>query len=207
MTSRRLAVAAAVTALTVVAPARATTCPMLVDPVDDGGRSALVGAQLASKHYDVVSADIATGPTTAVTVLRVQSLEPALDNDVAGRWWVEWRVGLRSFRVVAVRDTLPGVSYRGWAEVGSRPRDLGALGFPEWFPYETVRAPATLSVDVAAGTFTWVVARSDVPALATPGFTVDRIFADVRPRSGGNPDNGVADIAYVDQAPACIAAS
>lgn len=169
---------AALAALLVTTPSSATTCPLLTDPVGDGGP---VVASLA-QSLDIVSADLASGSTSVVVVLRTASLAPDPATAAGAEWRVRWQLGSSTY-VVTVRRTVSGYSVQ-------------ALG---------PTAPPTFTVDVPNATFTWQFPRTAFAELATPGATFSSIAA-ITAWTATNADAASTSQTYVDQDPGCISA-
>jgi hypothetical protein len=180
------------------APAHATACPLLTDAAGDvmpGGVQPPVPVGAGLSHgLDIVSADVASGATTVVGVLRVRSLE--LDPFTYGfaHWNLMWQVGGTRYAVDARRAMDTSGAF------------LGAFHRSNALP-----VPVAVAVDPAAGTFTWTVPRSWLPELAAPGATFDGLHART-----GEPLTFLTDVAgtpfdpvpmYVDGTPGCVSAA
>jgi hypothetical protein len=148
-----LALLAALPVLVVlsVSPAYAAGCPSLTDAAGDGRWNGV----LSSPAWDIRSADVATGATTLVGVLRVagfpaDGLQPALFPATSYR--LGWTIGTArhvvDYRVSANPASGSVIATYGWT-------DGAASG----------SAPVTAVLDRTAGTITWTVARTDVPGL------------------------------------------
>lgn len=173
---------AVLTALALATPSHALTCPMLTDDTGDGRSTVFPGVE--SDALDIVSADIASGATTVVVVLRLASLADDPILRAGARWNVAWRIDGVSYAVQA--DRRPGLN----AAYSGKFRGM----------------PTALSVDVPAGTFTWTIDRAELPVLATPGKTFDTLAASTQPFAA-NADAAWANTTYVDQDTACISAA
>ncbi|HWL36148.1 MAG TPA: hypothetical protein VNQ77_08125 [Frankiaceae bacterium] len=175
---------AALLALTVATPSHATTCNLLVDQRGDGRSTIIPGME--SDQLDILSADIASGSTTVVVVLRVASLDP--DPRMSGG--VKWAVGW------ALAPTGPhyGVTLRRPTLSGTYVADASGI-------------PVTYAVDVPAATITWTLPRTSFPELATPGTaTFQRITASTSPLFA-NADAAATHGTYLDQTPSCVPAA
>jgi hypothetical protein len=192
---RRLPYALAlVTALSLAVPAHAAGCPLLVDPAGDS-TFPLGLPVLHPDELDIRSADVASGPTTVVAVLRVTSLElKSVASALGEEWTVHWHIGSIGYAALARSPLLSDRAY-SWAFT----RD-GADGGP------VDAGPVALTVDRTAGTFTWVIPRSYLPELATPGATFTPITA-VTWDISSTVDTAYTPTSYVDQSPGCVPAS
>ena len=183
---RRILSAVATLAVTALAaPASATVCPILTDPAGDGGWP-LSAPVVHSPQLDILSADVATGATTLVAVLRLADL----DGDNVGLLGVTWRLGWRL-------DGAPqGVEVRR-APNGRVTATFVAGGTP---------VPAAVAFDYGTDAITWTVPRTDVPGLAA-GATFALFGAN------SNVFSSTADTAaeftntYVDGDPGCVPAA
>ena len=173
----------AVTAL--AAPASATVCPILTDPAGDG-RWPMVAGGVSSPQLDIVSADVATGATTLVAVLRVADL----NGDNLGLLGVTWRLGWY----------LDGVNQHVEVRRGANGRVTAT------FVTGGTAVPVGVAFDYGTGAITWAVARSAVPGLAA-GATFATFGAN------SNVFGSTADAAseftntYVDGDPGCVPAA
>lgn len=190
---------AALTALAVFAgPAHATGCPLLTDPAGDVGPGSLAPVPVegpVAHSLDIVSADVASGPTSVVAVLRVRSLTFDPFAHGLSHWAFGWAVDGTGYGVIAGRGLdASGLSFRSDFH--------GPGGF---------HTPVPVAVDEAAGTFTWTLPRSLFAELATPGATFDGFHARASESFtfmgdfAGHPHN--ATPAYVDGTPGCVPAS
>ena len=144
------------------------------------------GFLLNSPQLDILSADVATGPTTLVAVLRLASLTGTDATALAARWSVSFQINGHPHTVVARRDANGDYTAAGG----------NALAL----------APVALAVDAAAATLTFTVPRGAVAELATPGVTIGPFWA------GSvlwfvSADAAYADTTYVDQSPGCVPAA
>lgn len=180
---------AALTALLALSatPAGATGCPMLTDVAGDG-RWAL--APIESPQLDILSADVASGPTTVSVVLRLASLESDHVDHLGVRWAVGFVVGGVSNGVYLRRTIHPQPLY-----ISEFRRDNAVVG------------AVAFTFDPATATITWTVPRSAIPELATPG----QVFHDIGAITtvfSSSADNAFDDSStYVDQSPGCISAA
>ena len=190
---KHLAATTALTAALLAAPASATPCPFVVDdPADNSwtsyrpssGPPHVVLAE--TDQTEILSADIATGATTLVTVVRVKNLDP----DLVGTAGVGWNIG---WHLDGVRHELYARRHNGGVYTGY---NVGATA-----------VPVSVVFDHAADTVTWTAARTDVPGLAT-GATFDRVgvityvFSISADSAGSEPGD-----TYVDGDPGCIPAA
>ena len=207
MRFRHATLTVALTALPLVAtatPAHALTCPLIADATGDAttlGRFGplqepyppLVVGLPTSRNADIVRADVASGATTVVVQMQVASLDPDLFTLLGPEWFVAWDIGTNSYAV------------------STRQSGFGQPGYITAFRLnDTSAGSVTFTVDDANDTVTWTIDRSLLPDLATPGATFSYIHAGTKVFSGSTdfaPDWPVEPPDYVDQAPACIAAS
>jgi hypothetical protein len=182
--------------------AAASGCPLVPDEAGDGHLTvAATGAWLLPQAFesddlDLLSVDLASGPTTVVAVVRVASLAPDAWTAAGVDWDARWHLGDTYYLLSAHRDHAG--AYRATlfvTEPGTNPAALPA--------------PA-LTVDATAATLTFVLPRSSVAALAT-----DDTFAGLSAASWFAPDGRAftnADVAttrdtYVDRTPGCVPAA
>lgn len=184
------------TAVAGASPAVATGCPLISDRAGDAdllGQRDLDGPP----ELDLLSGDLASGPTTVVGVLRVASLAPDVRTTAGTRWILRWEIGSTIYVLEARRDQAGVYS-------GALRADNGGI---------VTVTPLPLSVDAVNATFAWVAPRGAVPHLATPGAAFEQIgaasyLALVRDgtMSVDAAEAGFGTV-YVDQSPGCVAAS
>lgn len=168
-------------------PARASGCPMLVDPTGDGRPAAV--APVSSPLWDVLSADVATGPTTLVAVLRLAGLpadppDSALLNGTA--WRMGWTIGTARHSVELRWSFGSLVSVYSWSD--------GAASAGTAVP---------VTIDRAGGTLSWTVPRAAVPGLS--GATLSGLAAQTLFLSG-SVDQSFTLTTYTDGTPGCVSA-
>jgi hypothetical protein len=179
---RTAAVAAALLAPLAGAPAHAATCPLLTDAAGD----------VALAEYDLRSADVASGATTVVAVIRVGAIETGPQALAPALWALHWRINT--------------THYSAWVR-----RDAGTGTYAPFFAAKpgTSAHGVTVAVDPTAASFTITVPRTALPDLATPGQT----FADVDASTslttvgGTDFDTAVTSQTYVDGTAGCVPAA
>lgn len=180
--------AAAVAFVTVMTgPAHATPCPLVTDPTGDGGWP-IAAPLLTPPALDVVGADVASGATTVVAVVRLASLAADPADALGMTWRFGWTIAGTHHMVEARRSNTTGAYVASFQVAG-------------------VPAPSTFAADVATATLTWTMPRSSLPALATPGATF-QTFSGNSNLFGSTADvffDGAAT--YVDQDPGCVPAA
>lgn len=182
-----LTIPLAVLPVVVATPAHALTCPLLVDPLNDG--AFLGNASLQSAQVDIVSADVASGASTVVAVLRVRSLDGDLLSNLGVEWSFGWKIGSTRYGVFARRTVGVNTTY-----------------IPAFTVNGASAGPVHLAVDVVNDTITWTVDRSLLPDLATPGATFGDLAAITKLLSSSS-DVAFSTATYVDQSPGCIPAA
>lgn len=181
---------------TISPPAHALTCNALTDVEGDGvhqGEASLPRQVqpykpwvLNSSALDLLSADLATGPTTVVGVLRLKTTN--LDGDPLAPLGMRWVFGF---------------------EVGGANYNFDLYRGPDGQRHgmrtgNTVLSPPTVSVD--ATTITWTAPRSAFATLTT-GATFDQMYAGSF-LFGGNADVMTGGSrTYVDLDPSCVPAA
>lgn len=174
----------AVPVLVAAAPAaQAGTCPLLVDAWGDGALGA--APVMHSDQLDIRSADLASGATSVVGVLRVASLAPDTLATFGPTWALAWRINTTRYAFTLRRDLFG--TYTA-AFVGAPSTVLPAV-----------------TVDTATASITWSVPRSALPDLATAGQTFDSISASTS-LLGSSADAALTTQTYVDQSAGCISA-
>lgn len=179
---------AALPVVAVATPANAATCNLIVDAVGDAG--VLNNALLRSDHVDIVSGDVASGPTTVVAVLRLKSLDPDLASNLGPAWKIGWNIGTNNY-TASVRRTL--------GPIGSYITEFSVNG--------TLAGPVSVAVDVTNDTITWTIPRSLLPDLATPGATFTALRATTTVLSSTSDIAFSSTATYVDQSPSCVPAA
>lgn len=186
-----LAALVAVPVLVVAAPAaRAGTCPLLVDAAGDGAVQPAGPVLGTSGQLDIRSADIASGTTKVVAVLRVASLASDTLTHLGAEWAVSWRIDGGTYFVVLERSALGDYTAR--------------------LVVDGANAPGVeVSVDFTHAVITWQADRAALPGLATAGATFDHIVATTAANLGvtyANADAGFTPQTYVDQSTGCVSA-
>jgi hypothetical protein len=199
MRLRRAALTVALAVVPLVAtatPAQAVSCPLISDPLDASTYYPFPGGIPTSQNADIVSVDLASGPTTVAVAMRVAALDPDLFTALGPEWFVAWYIGTNHYGVIARRTgSLIGGPATYVVSFQMNGTDLGSVPF---------------STDAVTDTVSWTVPRSLLPDLATPGATFTTIFAGTRVLSGTTdyaPDWPTPFPSYVDQSPGCIPAS
>lgn len=166
----------------------APVCPMLSDATGD---SRTFGLPAYSPTVDIVSADIASGPTNVHVQLRLASIEDDLAADMAPRWDVAWSINNTDY-MVQLRQVLVFGTYVG-----------------EFYVEQVSAGPVAFTVDLATDTITWTIPRTLLPDLATPGgtFTQVKSVTWTLPSAGRSADSATTTETYVDQTVGCISAS
>lgn len=193
MPSRALVVSAALAAALSATPASATSCPMVVDDAGDAGYTYgdLQLVRLDDRH-DIVSLDVATGPTTLVAVMRLADL----DLDDPGIVTGEWRMGF----------SLDGVRHELFLGVALDRHEPSGYRFVSRYDVGLTVVPVTATVDGVTDEITFTAARSDVPGL-TAGATFSWV-AGVTHVLGAHADTAGDGLnTYVDGDPGCITAA
>jgi hypothetical protein len=180
------AVMTATTMLLATPAFAAGDCPLLTDAAGD---ARFFGVAPGSDRFDILSADVASGPTSVSVALRVLSLavDPVFGD---GEWLVGWTVGDDAdYMVSAQRPGGAGTPY------------VGTVHTP------TGAAPVRLTVETP-GTFTWTVPRSAIPELAEPGRAEFANLRAITAYLSSLQDVALAPgVVYVDRRPGCIPAS
>lgn len=196
MRSSRVALVAAVLAATVLAvpavaaPRKAPACRLLADARGDGHDRAV--EQIASPALDILSADIATGRSTVVAVLRLASVE--IGSDVATVEGARWALGVRSAGIpyaFEYRRSRLGDTY-----------EVTHNGDPV--------SGVTAVVDTKAATVTWTVGRTAFRSLKPGAAFTDFSGVTSTLRGGRKVDADAANAAkqtrYVDRGASCVVA-
>jgi len=187
--ARTLLAALVAVPLTVLAApaAHASTCPLLLDAAND---AVLFTPSLNANDLDVRSADIASGTTNVVAVLRLTTLTPSNAAQVGARWAVAWQVNGVKYAFLLDRD--PRGTYTPRIANGGT-------------------APVQVVVDFTNATITWTAPRTAFGQLATAGQTFDTITASgsVMTPAGvtTTADAAFTTQTYVDQTAGCIPAT
>lgn len=169
------------------APAHAAGCPSLTDPAGDGQWD--IASVVSSGKLDVLSADVSSGPTTVVAVVRLASFAPDHVDRLGIAWLAGWTIDGGRYEVELRQSAVTGTSYV--AEY-SGPSGTG---------------PVSYAIDATAATITWTIPRSALPVLATPG----RVFSDLGAFSrvlSSSADNAFADGGFhTDGTTGCVSAA
>jgi hypothetical protein len=185
--ARALVAALVAVPLTMVAlPAQASGCPLLSDATHDVTFLGAVPSDTG--QLDIVSADVASGASTVVAVLRVRTLE--YEYGMAGEtWWLSWTIDDTRY-IAYARSTFQGQYLWGFSADGVETTSL-----------------VSLTVDRANASLIWTVPRAALPDLATPGrtFTVPSAQTQFFSSTADVVDDSAAT--YVDQSAGCISAS
>lgn len=197
MRTRTALLAAAAVALAATTPAVAAPkakpkpkplpklCNLLTDAKDDVNWSMGAGT-VKSPALDIVSADIATGPTEMVAVLRVAKADTSADN--YAKLGFRWRLGA----------TGNGVRYEFEMSRG--------------LATQTQRTSATVGGTAVAHTFSvvgdafvWKFKRAAAPAMARPKIVWGDFGANSNVLSSTS-DNAASERKYPDRNPSCVVA-
>ena len=187
------ATAAALVALpgTASAATPKATCNLVVDPLHD-----TAPAQLDAPHLDIKSADVATGQTTVVGVVRVRDLGSAAASVVAGgRWDLSFGTGGSRYTFTLRVDPFGAAQPSFTRDPGTGPVPAG---------------PVSVVVNGVTNTITWTVPRTSVVELPpTPDRTT--VLGGFVVRTYAGPADLAADAAssagqYLDGTPSCVRA-
>jgi hypothetical protein len=187
-----IACSVAVSLAVATAPAFAATkkpkkpvevCRLLVDEKGDG-RAQTGGAVLQSAALDITGADVASGPTTVVGVLRLATLKT--DNDPATIMGATWNLMF----------TVRGTSYRFQRHRASGTGTTYDYSFTGGVKPTVIESPGKNEV-------TFTVPRSAIPELkkAKQKFETIAVSSTVFVT---NADAGGTDKTYVDRTPSCL---
>lgn len=168
----------------------AKLCNLVVDDTGDYKGGTYSGQ--ASNAVDILSADIATGKTELVAVMRVPTTDTSNDTwRKLGSY--EWLVGAN----------LNGVDYKLKYKVNSQfANDTGVA------TAEVGNTTPPVTVTVKPTEIIWKIKRTDLPSLTK---RPNQIFTAIRATTsvwGGSADTATAEqgTKYPDKAPSCVAA-
>ena len=168
----------------------AKVCNLVIDDTDDYKGGAWSGQ--ASNAVDILSADIATGKTELVAVIRVPTTDTASDTwRKLGSY--EWLVGAN----------LNGVNYKLKYKVNSTfGSDRGEA------TAEVGNTTPPVKVEVKAQEIIWRIKRTDLPSLTK---RPNQVFTAIHATTsvwGGSADDALAekDVKYLDKRPSCVVA-
>jgi hypothetical protein len=154
-------------------------CKIIVDPYGDV-------ATPAEPSLDIQSADLATGDTTLVAVVRVGSLDAYPPQ--GGTWTFGWTLGGRAYLLSATRSA------------------TGTTGAGMTVDGVATGASVTYVFDVPSHEVRWVVPRADVPDLATATtFTGLRVTTSRGTGATASAaDDTTRTATYEDRTPSCV---
>lgn len=208
MMSRRLALLAAIAALSAVAvPSHAAkpkvSCLMLSDAPGD---AKIAGQGSSYDADDVLSADLATGSKTLVAVLRLKSGDDADGVPTGGTYTLSW------VQKTSKGTTQPQLSFYVYA-TGEATGELN----PDATPGTNNAASSVAATWSRDGVITWTVPRKQaglLPGAKLSGLTAASRLAVNYHGNGGDTRGSYLDIdkaagakSYVDRQPSCVRAS
>lgn len=173
------------------APKPKPKCNLVLDDVQNDGHVKVVPTQ-KSKALDIVSGDVATGPTQMVAVLRVQSATITPSTEPFSVLGFGWSLGTTStlgqnyvFKVTrgAAGGMIPRITIDG-AEVASNKFTFATVG----------------------NTYVWTMQRSAAPNLSRPKnvFTQFRATSEIFSTNSDNVESFAST--YPDRALSCVPA-
>ena len=169
-------------------PAPKKLCNLVVDDAGDWKGGTYSGQ--ASSAVDVLSADISTGKTEFVAVIRVPTTDTSSDTwRKLGSY--EWLVGA----------TLNGVDYKVKYRISGTTDRAEATA-------EVGNTTPPVVATVGPNTITWKIKRSDLPSLSK---RANQVFTRIHATTkvwGGSADTATAEqhVKYPDKAPSCVVA-
>lgn len=184
-----VALAVATTAPAAAAPKKPkpkpTMCYLVVDEKGDGYTQA-AGPVLKSDAMDIHSADVATGNTTLVAAIRLETTES--DGDPVAAFGLKWTFTF----------TISGEKYEFYR--------VRAPGIEGTYTHGMEPNPKNVKVvwEAKDGTVKWIVPRSAVPELLKPGKKVLGTLAANGKMFVTNGDSASSLNTYPDKHPHCL---
>ena len=188
-----IALAATTPAVAAARPAPRKLCNLLTDQKDDGEWDADLGTGVVkSGALDIVSADIATGRTEMVAVLRIADMSQANDH---------WRQALSYEWGLGATGTGTRYSFSLRRGLGPTPSDVwevrvGDLTLP----------PAKINGKIEGNTIVWRIQRKDVPALGRAKLYWTDFGAITKALSSSADQAPNSTAKYPDKSASCVTA-
>jgi hypothetical protein len=168
-----------------------TYCSLMVDVGKNDGQWAAAPV-VSSKALDIVSGDIATGPTTMVAVLRLASTDMSPSSDRFANSGYDWDFSTTSsLGQIYAFYVLRSLTGKMTASVKVDDADVAASNF---------------SFAIVGNTFVWVLKRAASASLARPKNVFGLIQAHSHVMSGSADTVDPTTATYPDKAPSCVAA-